>query len=218
MKDIDPTIIENVRYNSKANFIGRPIVGYNSNSIVCTNEAALKLKNAHDDFKSMGYKLVIYDGYRPQRAIEGFMRWSKDINDQLEKDLYYPTINKSQIFELGYVAKKSSHSRGSTFDLTIIKIDDKLKAIEVTKRNLLHGDEISFLDDNTVDMGSSFDLFHEISHHDSTLINSEHVQKRNILRDTLRKHGFQEYKEEWWRYTLDNEPYPDIYFDFVVTK
>lgn len=217
LKDIDPTIIENVRYHTNANFTGRPIIGYETNRIVCTNEAAQKLKNAHDDFKSMGYMLVIYDGYRPQRAVEDFIRWGKDNNDQLAKELYYPTVDKSKLFELKYIAKKSSHSRGSAFDLTIIKIDNTLKPIDVTKRKI-ENDELPFLDDNTVDMGSSFDLFHEISHHDSSLVSSEHVQKRNLLRDTLRKHGFKEYKEKWWHYTLENEPYPDTYFDFVVTK
>lgn len=215
LSSIDPTIIENSRYFTSDNFLGKPIDGYTSNKIVCTKQAAEHLKKAHDDLKNQGYRLVIYDGYRPQRAVNQFMKWSKDPNDQIAKMQYYPTVNKKDVFQLGYVAEKSSHSRGSTFDLTIIPINTPLKSLVLKYKKLTNGEEIPFLDDNTVDMGSSFDLFHEASHHDSPLVTSEQNAMRQLLRETMKKHGFKEYPEEWWHYTLANEPYPDTYFDFV---
>lgn len=215
LTDVDSTIIESPRYSSKENFLGRVVPGYTSNRIICTKEAAEKLKRVHSDLKKQGYKLVVYDGYRPQRAVNEFMRWSKDDDDQGAKAFYYPTINKKDVFKLGYVAEKSGHSRGSTLDLTIIKDTKILKSIKYSKRKLLRGMKIPYLDDNTVDMGASFDLFHEASHHDSKLVSAKYLQKRNLLRNAMKAHGFKDYQEEWWHYTLADEPYPDTYFDFV---
>lgn len=215
LTDVDSTIIESPRYSSKENFLGRVVPGYTSNRIICTKEAADKLKRVHSDLKKQGYKLVVYDGYRPQRAVNEFMRWSKDDDDQAAKAFYYPTINKKDVFKLGYVAEKSGHSRGSTLDLTIIKDTKSLKSIKYSKRKLLRGMKIPYLDDNTVDMGASFDLFHEASHHDSKLVSAKYLQKRNLLRNAMKAHGFKDYQEEWWHYTLADEPYPDTYFDFV---
>lgn len=216
LKDIDNTIRESSRYYTEENFLGRPIAGYKTNSIICTKEAAEKLKLAHKELTLKGYNFVVYDGYRPQKAVDEFIRWGMNESDNITKDYYYPMLDKKDLFKLGYLPdKKSSHSRGSTFDLTIIKSDQKLKSIVYSKRKLLNGDEIIFLDDNTIDMGSSFDLFHEASHHDSNLIELTYAEMRNFLRDTMKKYGFKEYKEEWWHYTLENEPYPDTYFDFV---
>jgi len=216
LTDVVPTIIENVRYSTDKNFLGRPIVGYTSDRIICTRATAEKLKAVSQDFAKQGYKIVVYDGYRPQRSVDEFIKWSKVIGDQDAKSYYYPTIDKKNVFKLGYVAEKSGHTRGSTLDLTIIKDDQKLKPIVYSKRKLLNGEEIPFLNDNTVDMGSSFDLFHEVSHHDNKLIEEKYLERRNILRNTMKKHGFTDYHEEWWHYTLENEPYPDTYFNFIV--
>lgn len=216
LTDVDPTIVESPRYSTKENFLGKVVLGYTSNRIVCTKEAAEKLKLVHNDLKKQGYKLVVYDGYRPQRAVNEFMRWSKDGFDQVAKAHYYPTIDKKDVFKLGYVAEKSGHSRGSTLDLTIIKDTKTLKPIKYGKHKLLNGSKIPFLDDNTVDMGASFDLFHKASHHDSKLVSAKYLQRRNLLRNAMKAHGFKDYQEEWWHYTLENEPYPDTYFDFVT--
>ena len=216
LTDVDPTVIESPRYSTKENFLGRVVSGYTSHRIICTKEAAEKLKLVHSDLKKQGYKLVVYDGYRPQRAVNEFMRWSKDEADQAAKAYYYPTIDKKDVFKLGYVAEKSGHSRGSTLDLTIIKDDKAVKPIKYSKRKLLSGKKIPFLDDNTVDMGASFDLFHEASHHDSKLVSAKYLKNRNLLRNAMKAHGFKDYQEEWWHYTLANEPYPDAYFDFVL--
>lgn len=216
LSDIDPSIIQDVRYHSSENFLNRPVPGYLVSRIICTKEAAESLARVNKDLTQQGYKLVVYDGYRPQRAVDAFFTWSLDASDQGAKTRYYPNIDKKDVFVLDYVAKKSTHTRGSTFDLTIIPINQQLKPITLGKRTLPNGDEIPFLDDNTVDMGSSFDLFHEVSHHDSPFVNAQHTANRNILRAAMKKQGFQEYPTEWWHYTLGNEPFPDTYFDFVI--
>lgn len=217
LTDTDPSMIENTRYATNENFLGRVVPGYSTNKIVCTREAALALKAAHDDLKKAGYTLVIYDAYRPQRAVDAFVKWADDLNDLTAKQLYYPTIDKKNLFKLDYIADKSSHTRGSTFDLSIIKNGDKLKTPSYSLRKLKNGEEVPFLDDNTVDMGSSFDLFHPVSNHDSSLVNEQQTKMRNVLRETMKKHGFKEYQQEWWDYTLADEPYPNTYFDFVVS-
>lgn len=217
LNEIDPTIIENTRYATADNFLGTPVDGYAHNKIICTKQAAQQLKKAHDDFKKQGYLLVVYDGYRPQRAVDAFMKWCQISHDQIAKMQYYPTIDKKDLFNVGYLAEKSGHSRGSTFDLTLIPIDQMLKPIVLKHRKLTNGEEIPFLDDNTVDMGASFDLFHEVSHHDSPLVTREHNAMRDLLRETMKRHGFGEYLKEWWHYTLKNEPYPDTYFDFIFS-
>jgi D-alanyl-D-alanine dipeptidase len=216
LKDIEPTIIENLRYFSNENFMGRKIDGYKANRVILTSEAAIALVKIQQELLKNGYSLVIYDAYRPQLAVDFFMKWSKDSNDQVAKEKYYPDINKADVFKLGYVAEKSGHSRGSTVDLSIIRIGDSLKPITFQKRQLKNGSIIPFLDDGSVDMSSSFDLFGEASHHDSNLIETEFLARRNYLRGIMKKNGFNDYPEEWWHYTLKNEPFPDTYFDFVV--
>lgn len=216
LTDVDPTVIESVRYATNQNFLGRVVPGYVSPRVVCTKEAAAALKAVHADLQQQGYTLVIYDGYRPQRSVDAFVKWADDLHDLTAKSLYYPTIDKKDLFKLDYIADKSSHTRGSTFDLSIIKKGEALKPLTISERQLSSGEKIPFLDDNTVDMGSSFDLFHPVSHHDSPLVNTEYTKLRNQLRETMKKHGFKEYKEEWWHYTLANEVYPNQYFDFIV--
>ena len=196
--------------------MGRKIDGYKANRVILTSEAAIALVKIQQELLKNGYSLVIYDAYRPQRAVDFFMKWSKDSNDQVAKEKYYPDINKADVFKLGYVAEKSGHSRGSTVDLSIIRIGDSLKPITFQKRQLKNGSIIPFLDDGSVDMSSSFDLFGEASHHDSNLIETEFLARRNYLRGIMKKNGFNDYPEEWWHYTLKNEPFPDTYFDFVV--
>jgi D-alanyl-D-alanine dipeptidase len=148
------------------------------------------------------------------------MRWSEDITDQAKKSHYYPRINKADVFELGYVAKRSGHSRGSTIDLTLIKQDQQLHDIKESKRTLLDGYTITLLDDGTVDMGSSFDLFDVASHFENNLIVEEFKKLRTYLKNIMEKYGFKNYAEEWWHFTLKDEPYPatkdDSYFDFAV--
>ncbi len=216
LSSVDPTIVQNLRYYSNQNFVARQISGYESDKIISTRRAAEQLKKANEFFKKFGYKIVVYDAYRPQTSVNYFKNWSNDLLDDIAKVYYYPNLKKCDLFPLGYISKKSGHSRGSTFDLTLIKTNQQLKSIIYSKRKLLNGEEIPFLDDNTIDMGSSFDLFHEVSHHDSKLISESHNISRNFLRDGMKLYGFIPYQKEWWHYTLKNEPYKDTYFDFIL--
>ncbi|MDR0296856.1 MAG: M15 family metallopeptidase [Rickettsia sp.] len=216
LKDINPTIIENLRYYSSKNFCGKVIDGYKANRVILTKPAAEALSEVQKELLANGYSLVIYDAYRPQRTVNYFIEWAKDLSDQTTKSDYYPNVNKDDLFILGYIAKKSDHTRGSTVDLTIIKSSDVLHDITITKRKLTDGRSISFLDDGTVEMGSSFDLFDVASHHDSNVITPEYLAQRGYLRAIMKKHGFNEYNKEWWHYTLNNEPFPNTYFDFEI--
>lgn len=216
LHDIDPSIIENVRYYGSDNFMGRPVPGYNVNRIMMTEQAALALKKTNDSLKQKGYRLVVYDAYRSQTSVNAFIEWGKHPDDNVAKLLYYPTLQKHEIFEEGYISARSQHTRGSTVDLTLISIHESLKPIQVQTRTLNNNETIPFLDDNTVDMGASFDLFHRVSHHKSILITEKQQANRELLRSEMEKSGFQPYDTEWWHYLLRNEPFPDTYFDFVM--
>lgn len=215
---VDASVIQSPRYYGTENFLARRVLGYTSPQILCATKAAQALSRAQKMFASKGYSLVVYDAYRPQRSVNEFMRWSTDMSDQVAKGRYYPTIDKKDVFDLGYVAKKSGHSRGSTFDVSLIKVGDLVNEAKLSSRTLLDGSVIPFLDDNTIDMGSSFDLFHPVSHHDTPLISDVHTERRNLLRSVMKEHGFKEYSEEWWHYTLVDEPFPNAYFDFTPTE
>jgi len=189
-----PTAILEIRYASEDNFVGTVIDGYHAPKAILTKEAAHALKKAADNLYEQGYYIKIFDAYRPQRAVNHFIRWAKDLNDTKMKKKYYPDLDKSVLFERGYIAEKSGHSRGSTVDLTLVDIST--------------GKEL--------DMGSGFDFFGEISHHGTDLITKEQEKNRNILRDAMVSAGFEVYPEEWWHYKLKDEPYPDTYFDFPI--
>lgn len=216
LEQVDNTIAQNLRYYSKQNFIGRLIPGYLENKVILTGQAALSLAKAQKYFIHEGYSLVVYDGYRPQKAVDYFVAWSMDKDDQIKKPEYYPDIDKAKVFELGYIAKKSGHSRGSTVDLTIIKLGQNLKDIELKQKTLQNGQNILFLDDGSVDMGTGFDFLSTASHHDSELVDADAIEARNYLRFVMNRYGFKEYSKEWWHYTLADEPFPDTYFDFDV--
>ncbi|MFI5332971.1 MAG: M15 family metallopeptidase [Candidatus Babeliales bacterium] len=220
LHEIDPTIKTSLRYNSNENFVGTVVDGYKKNVVIMTKQAAQALKKVQEEVKKDGYSLVVYDAYRPQQAVDHFMRWSKDVKDQAKKDYYYPRIDKARVFELGYVAERSGHSRGSTVDLTLIKNGQSVHDIKTTQRTLLDNFSITYLDDGTVDMGSSFDLFDVASHYENNLIAQEYKARRTYLKNIMEKHGFKNYSEEWWHFTLKNEPFPanqdSSYFNFPV--
>jgi len=216
--DIIPDIQVHLRYATEENFVGCIINGYFSNVSIMTKAAALALKRAQELAKENDYELVIYDSYRPQKSVNHFVKWSEDPNDlQIKKEHYYPRVNKEDSFNLGYIAKKSGHTRGSTIDLTIIPNGKRLlNPLVPIKRILNDNSTILFLDDGTVDMGSSFDLFDEASYTNSTLVNENHQQMRMMFKNLMEQAGFVNYEKEWWHYTLKNEPFPDTYFDFDV--
>jgi D-alanyl-D-alanine dipeptidase len=220
LHEIDPTIQISVRYNSSENFLGTPVDDYKASAIIMTKQAAAALLEVQRSLKKDGYCLVVYDAYRPQQAVDHFMRWADNVADQLKKQQYYPRVHKADVFELGYVAKRSGHSRGSTVDVTLIKDGQKIGPIREQKRTLTDGSTIFFLDDGTVDMGSSFDLFDEVSHGDSNLVTPEQKKMRAYLKSIMEKHGFKTISEEWWHFTLKNEPFSasldGSYFNFPV--
>lgn len=194
VSDMIPDAQIDIRYYSAYNFVGTRIDGYEAPQAILTKEAAQALKKASDILAARGYGVKIFDAYRPQRAVDHFVRWSHDPADIKMKAVFYPDLDKSALFNLGFIARQSGHSRGSTVDLTLIE--------------LACGQE--------VDMGSSFDFFGEISHHGTKLVTSQQEHHRSILRDAMTAAGFAAYAKEWWHYRLINEPYPDQYFDFVI--
>lgn len=217
LEQIDPSIIQDMMYYNNRNFIGERVNGYKAPKAILTIEAAIALKNIQQDIKNDNYSLVIYDAYRPYKAVQHFVSWGEDVKDQKMKEFYYPYINKADIFKLGYVSNRSAHCRGSTVDLTIIELGKTIeKDPQVTIRNLNDGRSIAYFSDNTVDMYSSVDLMDLASAHDTDLIPERYLQNRNYLRAKMKEYGFKEYKVEWWHYTLENEPFRDKYFDFEV--
>ncbi|TYO96498.1 M3 family metallopeptidase [Desulfallas thermosapovorans] len=194
LDEVIPNVELDIRYFGENNFTGRPVDGYLAPRAVISEPAASALKKVQQELNQQGLGLKIFDAYRPQRAVDNFARWAADVKDTKMKSQFYPDIDKSNLFNLGYIAHKSGHSRGSTIDLTIIRLDN--------------GEEL--------DMGSPFDFFGPISHHDTELITEEQRENRQLLKGLMEKHGFAAYPEEWWHYTLKDEPYPDKYFDFPV--
>lgn len=193
--DVVPDVILEIRYFGTYNFVGARIDGYEMPTAWLTREAADSLKAVSDDVKSMGYRLKIYDAYRPQQAVDHFVRWSKDLSDTLMRQYFYPNITKPEIFPLGYVAAHSGHTRGSTVDLTLFDM--------TTEKEL--------------DMGGTFDYF-GIESHPSYMdgLTDRQYLNRCILRDAMMRHGFAPISEEWWHFKLRKEPYPNTYFTFPV--
>ena len=181
-----------IRYYSPNNFTGNRINGYKAPVAYMTKEGLNALSVAANDLRKQGYRLLIWDSYRPQKAVDNFVVWINNPNDIGAKE-FYPNLIKSDLVKGGYIATKSSHTRGSTVDLTIIKKDGSF-----------------------VDMGGAFDLFSEISHPDYKKLTIKQKKNRKILHDAMIKAGFEGIDSEWWHFTLKNEPYPDTYFDFDV--
>jgi D-alanyl-D-alanine dipeptidase len=217
LRDIEPTIIENLRYYSDENFTGRVLPGYKSGKVMLTKQTALALQKVQQELLKEGYSLVIYDAYRPQKTVNYFEKWAIDLNDQLKKREYYPRIDKKDAFKIGYIASRSAHTRGSTVDLSIIALGKKLlNPLKQEERELLDGSRVTYLDDGTIDMGTSFDLFDIASSHKNDIVPSKHLANREYLRQKMLKYGFDDYSKEWWHYKLKDEPFPNDYFDFDV--
>ena len=193
LSDIDSSIIVDLKYYSKNNFTGKFVEGYNSNKAILTKEAAINLSNVQDDLNKLGYSLILYDAYRPQSAVNFFVKWSLNFNDTINKRIYYPNNKKSELFKLGYIAYKSGHTRGSTVDVSLV---------EITTNKVL-------------DMGTIFDYFGVESHTYFDDISEKQKSNRLLLFEAMSNNGFKNYSKEWWHYTLENEPFQK-YFDFPV--
>lgn len=216
LHEVDKTIIENSRYFSGDNFTARSVPGYTSPHLIATSKAARQLKLANQYFRVHGYQLVIYDAYRPQVAVDSFYDWAKNdlVEDKTLKKYYYPALTKKQLGGQYIKLQRSSHTRGSTFDLTLIKLGQSLKPLCPHPRTLNNGKTIFFLDDNTLDMGTSFDFFDPASRTYSKLVSDTAQKNRRFLRQGMQKFGFKAYKYEWWHFQLIDEPYPRAYFNF----
>lgn len=192
-----PDAILEIRYYSTYNFVGDRIDGYDQPCALITHEAADALKGAASDAEELGYRLKIYDAYRPQSAVNNFISWAEDVEDTRMKAYFYPELDKSVLFDQGYIASKSGHSRGSTVDLTLFDMETGKEA----------------------DMGGTFDYFGERSHPDfKGDLTEEQIKNRNTLRDIMVENGFKPLDTEWWHFTLEDEPYPDTYFTFPVSE
>ena len=208
LAEVVPDAILEIRYYSTYNFVGARVDGYEEPVALLTRQAADSLRAVSDDLKKQGYRLKIYDAYRPQCAVNHFVRWASNVNDTLMKPYFYPQVPRNKLFELGYISSKSSHTRGSTVDLTLFDM--------TTEKEL--------------DMGGTFDWFGPESHIDyggnpntgkykaNSRITAEQFHNRMILREAMLRHGFKPLGSEWWHFTLANEPFPDTYFTFPVKK
>ena len=191
-----PDAILEIRYYSTYNFVGDRIDGYEEPLAFLTKEAAEALKEVSDELVEEGYRLKIYDAYRPQMAVTNFMNWALDSDDTRMKEYFYPELEKDVLFPQGYIAEHSGHSRGSTVDLTLFDMTTEKE----------------------VDMGGTFDYFGELSHPDYQGISAQQYENRLTLRDAMLSHGFKPLDEEWWHFTLEDEPYPDTYFTFPINS
>ncbi len=194
LTDAVPDAILEIRYYGTYNFVGTRIDGYEAPIAMLTKKAAEALKAVSDDVMAKGYRLKIYDAYRPQKAVDHFVRWAADVADTTMKYCFYPNLDKSVLFEQEYIMEKSGHTRGSTVDLTLF--------------DMATGKEL--------DMGGTFDWFGEESHPDYRGITDEQYAHRMILRTAMLSHGFKPLDSEWWHFTLADEPYPDTYFTFPL--
>jgi D-alanyl-D-alanine dipeptidase len=218
-KSVIPDLIVEMRYAGAQNFMGRPVPGYQAPRCILTRRAASALKCAADRLRDAGYAIKAYDCYRPQRAVNAFVRWGRDLRDQKMKSAYYPEVDKRRLFSDGYIAPRSGHSRGSTIDLSIVPLDQEGGQPASTPEGAIRAcdsDEGRRTDDGSADMGTGFDCFSRRSHTASPAITGEPRRNREILRGAMRQCGFINYRNEWWHYTLAGEPYPDAYFDFPV--
>jgi len=193
-KEVIPNLRTDLRYYSSNNFVGTPINGYLRPKCILTKEAAKALKKVQDEFERLGFGLLIFDAYRPQTAVNHFVRWSKDSTDIKMKEKFYPNVNKKDLFNEGYISSKSGHSRGSTIDVTIV----------------------SLRTGHILDLGGSYDFFDKRSWIDYKNITKNQRAIRLMLQRRMMKHGFKPYEKEWWHFTLEKEPYPNKYFDFPV--
>ena len=215
LTDVVPDAILEIRYFGTYNFVGTRIDGYEEPTALLTKKAAEALKAVSDDVRSQGYRLKIYDAYRPQKGVDHFMRWAEDFNDSLMKPYFYPDLEKEVLFPQEYICEKSGHTRGSTVDLTLFDM--------ATEKEL--------------DMGGTFDWFGPESHPDfcgnpdtgeytgdnhkspkGRTITAEQFAHRMILRRAMTAHGFKPFDTEWWHFTLKDEPFPDTYFTFPVKQ
>lgn len=219
IRAIIPDAVMDIRYFTEHNFVGARVDGYEAPKCYLTREAALALAGVQADLAPFGFGIKIYDCFRPQRAVDHFVRWAKDVEDVATRTEFYPTVDKKNLFRDGYIAERSSHSRGNTVDLSIVQLppaDQPEFILGVTEQKQCFLPANERFADNSIDMGTGFDCFHELSHPENPSLNTQQRLNRLLLKTLMEKHGFTYYDKEWWHFTLADEPYPDTFFDFVV--
>lgn len=215
--DIIPDIELDIRYCSNNNFLGVRVDGYNAPVGIVTEKAALALVEVQTELKSFGFGLKLYDAYRPQQAVDHFVRWAADFGDTLTKREFYPTLEKPVLLEEVYIATRSSHTRGSAVDLTIIALPPAQQPVfDIAAQCDCSQGSTAGERDNSIDMGSGFDCFHEISHTANPDLTEQQRANRLLLKSIMEKYGFKNYAKEWWHFNYKDEPFPDTYFNFPV--
>lgn len=218
IQDVIPGIQLDIRYFGPHNFVGERINGYNAGKCILTRESAAALAKVQKDLTPFSLSIKIYDCYRPQRAVNHFVHWATEIKNTKTREEFYPGVDKRNLFKDGYIDCKSGHSRGSTVDLTIVSVPvprqpdyipgQKLSACYLPLNQRFR--------DNSLDMGTGFDCFDDLSHTANKKIGLQQKINRLLLKSLMEKHGFRNFEKEWWHYTLINEPYPNTYFDFLI--
>ncbi len=220
LRSIDPSILQELRYAGYHNFVGKPLPGYKNYECIVTYPTAYALAGVQSYVKHFGYTLKMYDCYRPQRTVDAFIAWSRDPTDEKMKREFYPEVNKKDFFRLSYVAARSGHSRGSTVDLTLVKIP-------IASQPKYHPNDVlvaCYADygqrfrDNSIDMGTGFDCMDPRSWPSSHLIAKTARQNRIFLSHAMQRFGFIPYDKEWWHFTLRHELYPNTYFNFPIVR
>ncbi|MFJ8694659.1 M15 family metallopeptidase [Streptomyces roseolilacinus] len=218
LRAVDPTILREMRYATEHTFVGGPVDGYREPVCLLTRPAARALHRAQARLLRRGLSLKVYDCYRPQRAVDHFVRWAKDPADERMKAEFHPRVDKSRLFADGYVAERSGHSRGSTVDVTLVRLPAAPTRPYVPGEPLVDcaAPREERFPDNSVDMGTGFDCFDTLSHTDDPRVRGTARVNRDLLRGVLAAEGFVNLPEEWWHFTYKPEEFPDTYFDFPV--
>lgn len=220
LRAMAPEIAQEMRYFGPFNFVGSPIDGYEAPECILTQAAAEALKAVQSEAQKSGLRLKVFDCYRPARAVAHFVRWSQDPADQRMKPGFYPHVDKADFFRLGYVAERSGHSRGSTVDLILVSLTAPAERAAPSADRPLVDCTAPFAErypDSDLDFGTGFDCMDPLSHPDNDQVSAEAQANRARLAELMMRHGFKPLAEEWWHFTLRDEPFPETYFDFPVT-
>lgn len=220
LADVAPTVLHDIRYRTRHNFVGRPIDGYREPRCLLTRKAANQLALVQQDVLKQGYSLKVYDCYRPQRAVDHFVRWASRLDDQRMKREFYPQVDKSTLFDDGYIAERSGHSRASTVDLTLVALPAARQPRWTPKSGLqpCYLPQARRYPDNSIDMGTGYDCFDTRSHTADSRTTPAQKANRQRLVSAMQQRGFTNYDQEWWHYTVRDETYPNTYFDFPVSR
>jgi D-alanyl-D-alanine dipeptidase len=215
LRDVDPTIEQDIRYAGPSNFTGAPVPGYGTAECVLARPAAEALKRVQEAVAARGLTLKVYDCYRPTRAVSSFFGWAQKPDDPRAKDIYYPNLEKRALFP-DYIATRSGHSRGATVDLTLVPRDAKPAPAEQDAPRACTAPQKGRAPDGSVAMGTSFDCFDVKANTEASGLSEEERANRATLIAAMKAQGFENYPMEWWHFTYSPEPYPDSYFDFPI--